>query len=102
MYLALCPIELETGETVNALPCPFCAAAADLEMFLTTTITDIDGTEEIETVWAVLCGTCQAQGPVGNEEDAVTAWNTRYFYQDDPDAPASLKSSCRPGEDDLR
>lgn len=92
-YLALCKIELESGEAVNALPCPFCAAAVDLNTMLHTTITNNGGAtelEEIDTGWSVYCETCHSEGPFHPREDeAVTAWNTRYFYQDSNDAPAT-------------
>ena len=85
-YLALCPIELSSGATENALPCPFCAAAADLEL-------RPDG----QLGSKVVCPTCGAVGPLAdgdgmneNETAAVRSWNTRYFYQDSDDAPATL------------
>ena len=85
-YLALCPIKLSSGVTENALPCPFCAAAADLEL-------RPDG----QLGSKVVCRTCGAVGPLAddggmadNETAAVRSWNTRYFYQDSDDAPATL------------
>lgn len=88
-------IELESGEVINALPCPFCAAV-DLSITVHTLVTNNDGTtgiEEVETGYSVVCLTCQAEGPVnGNEAQAVTDWNTRYFYQDSDDAPWQLES----------
>ena len=81
-YLALCEIELESGEAVNALPCPFCAAAADLAVLRNV---------KDATYCFVACSTCKAVGPIHEDEmGAVTAWNTRYFYQDSGDAPATL------------
>lgn len=85
-YLALCRIQLSDGRTENALPCPFCAAAADLELCP-------DG----HTGSKIVCRTCGAVGPLAdgggmadNEFAALVAWNTRYFYQDSDDVPATL------------
>ena len=80
-YLALCRIELSNGQTENALPCPFCAAAADLQMQPVG-----------DTGYRIECATCGAIGPTSDDDDmeALVAWNTRYFYQDSDDAPAAL------------
>jgi len=87
-HLALCRIELSNGDSANALPCPYCAAAADLSLRV-----DYDGRSGVPVLigHAVLCETCGASGPYHeDEEGALAAWNTRYFYQDSPDAPAAL------------
>ena len=89
-HLALCHLELESGEVVNAMPCPFCAAV-ELSVVRHTLITNNDGTTGIEEVtegWSVDCDTCGAAGPINEEESkSITDWNTRYFYQDDAAAP---------------
>lgn len=73
-YLALCPITLSSGLTLNALPCPFCAAAADLSLLKNVAHA---------RYWFVACMTCKAVGPIHeDEEGAVTVWNSRFFYQD--------------------
>ena len=80
-YTALCPIRMDSGKTENALPCPFCAAAADLQM------------QPVGHVgYRVECATCGVRGPTSDDGDmaALVAWNTRYFYQDSDDAPATL------------
>lgn len=81
-YFALCRIQLSNGEAENALPCPFCAAAADLAL-----LRDVK-----DALYCFVgCMTCKATGPIHLDElGAVTAWNTRYFYQDSDDAPATL------------
>jgi len=88
-YLALCRIETEPGQWENALPCPYCAAAADLH--IVRHFEPDETGEAIEVGQRVHCDTCGAAGPF--EDDglaAVTAWNTRYLYQDSDDAPATL------------
>ncbi len=75
-------VEIESGQIENVLPCPFCAAASDLVL-----LRHAPGARYA----FVGCATCKAAGPIHEDAiGAVTAWNTRYFYQDDAAAPAML------------
>ena len=49
-------------------PCPFCG----------TTWTDLDVRGNFDLCHVVVCGNCEAHGPVVNgEQDAIDAWNQR-------------------------
>lgn len=84
-HLALCEMTIESGDAMNALPCPFCAA---VELSITELFEPDESLEAVSMGFIVKCDTCYANGPMNeNESAAVVDWNTRYFYQDNNDAP---------------
>lgn len=84
-YLPLCRVPLSTGGWENGMPCPFCATVEleSIELFEPD-----ENLDSVSVGFVVACVTCGAHGPrMSSEVAAVTDWNTRYFYQDDNDAP---------------
>ena len=80
-------ILLDTGESMSTLGCPYCAT---VEMSLIEIFQPDENLETESIGFIVRCDTCYASGPMNKDErKAVIDWNTRYYYQDDGEAPWS-------------